>query len=410
MASVINDRRLRDYPRLVLVSTWGVLAANLLLHQGWLGGLARQIIGTDFVTLYASGWLWRADAGRLYDLAAQAAAQQSLIQPTPLTGVNPFISPPYVAWAYSALTALPLAPAFLLWTLLTLLCVLLCAEVAARWLTPAWLEVRGLSRAQMVVLIASSFAFVEGLQVGQNHGLTLLLVTGIVACSLSGRWLPAGLLAGLLLYKPQFVLGFLIVWLVWRCYRALAAFAMVAAVWVGGTLLAYGVEPYWAYLAAGDQILRLPSTPGFPAFLLVTPYGFLATLLPDSAYPFLRVLAPAGMAAAALALAWLAFRVHQSPSAERRPLLALAVLFPLLATPYALLHDMVIALPVLLLLAANGRGSKAMLGLAIGLYVGALALPALSYVLGVALGALLPVALLVACLHSRTGAPADAAA
>ncbi|MBO9362349.1 MAG: hypothetical protein J7452_09125, partial [Thermoflexus sp.] len=60
------------------------------------------------------------------------------------------------------------------------------------------------------VLLLSFFPFVAGWRVGQNHGLTLWLATWLLISSQTGRPALAGLIAGLMLYKPQFVIGFLI--------------------------------------------------------------------------------------------------------------------------------------------------------------------------------------------------------
>src|SRR4030065_2496834 len=116
---IINAKRLRDYPRLMFITVWTILALNLLFRHGWLGAL-NQIIGSDFITLYAAGLAYRTDLAHLFDFTSQALPPQSLIHPTELLGVNPFISPPYVAMVYSLFTYIPLPIALILWTLLLL--------------------------------------------------------------------------------------------------------------------------------------------------------------------------------------------------------------------------------------------------------------------------------------------------
>ena len=219
---LINERRLRVYPRLVLLAVCVVQVFNVIFRQGWRGGLG-QIIGIDFIILYASGSLYRTDIVHLYDFPTQMAVERWLIRPTVLPGSGPFINPPFVALGYSVFTHLPLVWAFLLWSVLTLLFLFLAADLSVRYLTPPWLVRAGLTRSRLIIVLLSFLPFFEGFQAGQNHGLTLLLATGITVASLSGRWYLAGLSAGFLLYKPQFVLGFLIVWLIWREYKALAS-------------------------------------------------------------------------------------------------------------------------------------------------------------------------------------------
>src|SRR5262245_49182069 len=220
---ILERERLVGYARLVVACFTLVVLANGLLGEGWMGGLG-QFIGVDFVTLYAAGWLYRFDPGHLYDFEAQGALQAALVR-AKLAGTNPTISPPWVAQAYSALTPLPLVFAFALWTALTLLCVAIAVEWGLRRLAPEELTRAGLTRSQAAVIVLSTLPFVEGLQVGQNHGLTLLLATGAAAATLAGRFGLAGALAGCLLYKPHFALGFLIVWCAWRRADAVAAFS-----------------------------------------------------------------------------------------------------------------------------------------------------------------------------------------
>jgi len=402
VARIINERRLRNYPRLILLSVWIVLLVNLTLHRGWLGGVSGQVIGSDFITLYAAGWLYRADIGCLYDFEAQESVQQALILPTALPGLNPYISPPYVAGAYSIFTHLPLAVAFVAWTLLTLLFIALAAWLSVRFLAPLWLAQAGLTGRQALVILASSLPFVEGWQVGQNHSLTLLLMTGMTVSTLFGHWYLAGVLAGLLLYKPQFVLGFLILWLVWRKPQAWLGFLSVAVPWAGIVVLSHGLTPYLDYLAISDQLLQLPYAPGFPAFLMVTPYGLLSTALPQAASPIIQFLCSVWTLLAAMGLVWYAYRSRQVPLAERRAALALALLYPLVATPYALLHDLLILFLVLLLMSARRSFSDRLLYVSIAVYLGVLFLPLLTSPSRIALVALIPLCLLGILLSNAT--------
>jgi hypothetical protein len=55
---IINAKRLRDYPRLMLFTVWIILGLNILLHQGWKGGFG-QIIGGDFIMFYSTGLIYR---------------------------------------------------------------------------------------------------------------------------------------------------------------------------------------------------------------------------------------------------------------------------------------------------------------------------------------------------------------
>jgi len=110
-----------------------------------------------------------------------------------------------------------------------------------------------------------------------------------------------------------------------------------------------GIDPFLAYVRVSADLMKIPYVEGFPAFLLLTPYGLLTTTLPQSAWPLITQ-ATTGLALiAALALAAYAVRLRRRPAEDRAPAIVLACFFPLLAAPYALLHDLVIVVPAFLL-------------------------------------------------------------
>jgi hypothetical protein len=195
-------------------------------------------------------------------------------------------------------------------------------------------------------------------------------------------------------------LGFLIVWLIWREYKALCIFIAVAVAWAGVVVVTHGFDPYLAYLGTLDQILWLPYNEGWPAYLMTTPYGFLVTLLPQNLLPailwFTRFLA----IAASIGLAWFAYRCRSVSCSNRQPALIFALLYPFLATPYVLLHDLLILVPVFLLLSTDLKVTGRLLYAAIFTYFGALILLLLGQKFNLALFVLIPAQLLV--LNLRT--------
>jgi hypothetical protein len=73
----------------------------------------------------------------------------------------------------------------------------------------------------------------------------------------------------------------------------------------------------------------------------------------------------------------------------------MTMLFPLFFTPYALLHDVLLVCPILLLLSINHQGDKRLLLLAIGIYVAMLVLPLLGFAIKVALVGVIPILLFI---------------
>jgi hypothetical protein len=349
---------------------------------------AGGIISFDFLTLYSAGLIYWQDIDHLYNLAVQAQVEQAVFAPTPMgDGVNVFSSPPHVALAYSIFNLLPYGWAFLLVTLLSILAVVAAITWIDRDLISPALRAAGLTRFQMLVLAFSFFPNLFGLFLGQNQAFSLLLVTGIVILSLREKWWLAGTLAGLLSYKPHFVIGFLILWLAWRKWKAWIAFGVTAGFWAGGVILMHGLGPYWDYLRAIEGLVKLPY--GIGRYLETTLFALAATSLPEEALPVLLRLLQGAAVAASLGLAWLAHRARREPAQEKLLVYALAVLYPFLAFPHTLQYDLTLLI-LALALWAYSRPSQKVLHWAAGVYLGSFLLLAITIPSGVALLALLP--------------------
>lgn len=343
----LNEKRLRDYPRLMLFTTWLILAINLILHQGWIGAFG-QMIGGDFIMFYSTGLIFRANPNLLFDFDAQTSIQQALVKPTILTGYNPFMNPPYMAPFYSLWTFLSLHWSIMLWSFLAIISVF----ISAKWLHKLLQAERPadkLSYGQLVIIFLSFFPFIEGLLSGQNHWMTLLLISGIVFSMFKEKWYLAGILAGLLIYKPQFILGFIIIWLIWKNFKSLLSFGLVAASWVGVFILFNGLDLFRIYLQQTKIFMALPYIAGFPKYLLVTFYGFVTSIFPQDIQSMLTLLSNLLFIISSIGLVWLAFYLRKGSIVERIPAIVAALILPLLATPYALLHDLIILIPAFVL-------------------------------------------------------------
>lgn len=389
--SFFNEKRLRDYPRIFFITMWTILLLSLVLHQGWLNAF-DQVIGSDFVTLYAAGLIHRTNLPDLYNFATQAETQQTLIEPTTLPGLNPYISPPYVAAAYSLFTYLPLPTSLFIWSLLSIAFTL----GAARFLVRKFPELmdKHIEFWQLVIIILSFFPFIEGFQAGQNHALMLLLVTLMIVFMLSEHWFLAGIMAGMMIYKPQMIIGLLVIWLIWRKFKAVAGFALVSVIGIGIYVIFYGTAPIMDYLSISKDLVLLPYIPGFPGYLLLTIYGLFATILPFSMLNFTQTASTLISIMLLVGCCWLAFRLRNKPIIERTPAVFLAVLLPMLATPYVLLHDSLVLIP-LFILWARYRQSLPLLYTIIGTYLGGLLLTLFSTVSKIALVSLMTIGLVI---------------
>ena len=377
----LNARRLRDYPRLMLLTSIGILLINLLLHQGWIAAFG-QVIGGDFVMFYATGSLYRTDPASIYDYEQQYRLQQSLVEPTNLSGLNPFMNPPYTAMLYSLFIYLPLTWSFIVWTCLSIIFSVISMRLIAP-LVSNRLRQAGLSNIQYLVLLFSFFPFIEGLLAGQNHALTLMLLTAVLVSMHKERWLLSGVLAGTLIYKPQLVLGLLIVWIVWKNFKALFGFGIVVVLWAGSYALMHGIEPFLEYLQVSRFFMSLPYIEGFPGYIIITLYGLLTSIFPESAAQRLQLISQLIFILASALVAWFAWRQRQSSPAHKMPVLLLSLVLPLAFSPYVQLHDLLLIAPIFIFWAGCDHSSR-VLNSAVLAYAGAFLLTFLAAITGIA--------------------------
>ena len=95
--------------------------------------------------------------------------------------------------------------------------------------------------------------------------------------------------------------------------------------------------------------MSLPYIAGFPNYLLVTIYGLLTSVFPAQAQPILSIISEVFLVLAGAGVAWLAYRSRKGSLTEKIPAMMAALILPLFATPYALLHDLVILVPLYVL-------------------------------------------------------------
>jgi hypothetical protein len=397
MKSFINQQRLRNYPLIILSTMIATLALNLLFHEGWYGA-AGQIIGGDFLAQYGGGLLYRLHPGLLYDYEAQFDTQQHIVKPTSLWGVNVYTYPPYVALIHSFSTYLPYLPSLIFRTFLTITCTFMASFFIYRFLIPPHIHNSGLTLTQIMVLTVSFMPFVVGLQMGQNHGLTLILITGILSAIRYEKWSLAGILCGFLLYKPQFILGFMVLFLFWGQFKAIAMTAFIALAWNAVVWLQNGIGIFMQYFQVTPQLLQLPYMEGAGGEMQVTPYGLLLSLLPQTSWIIIVNAYKIWLPSLLLLLSFFAYQYRKKPMTERIPVLILAALFGLVASPHSLVHELVILAPVFALCAWISK-SKALLYLIICVYFGVLLLIPFSYQLGIALLAVIPLGFFLGILY-----------
>jgi hypothetical protein len=186
----LTAARIKSYSRLLLVLTILAVAGWIALSDGLVDRNGKPI-GTDFSNVYAAGVLTlQGKAADAYDPPLQHAMERAVFdgRDVPFFGWH---YPPFF-FAIAAITAaLPYAGGLALWVVSSLLAYL----VAMRAILP---------RPETLLVAAAFPAVFVNIGHGQNAFFTAALLGGALLLMERGWPWMAGVLIGLLAYKPQF--------------------------------------------------------------------------------------------------------------------------------------------------------------------------------------------------------------
>ncbi|HEX7789146.1 MAG TPA: glycosyltransferase family 87 protein [Afipia sp.] len=317
----LTPERIRGYALIVL----GLSLAGLI---GWVALSDHMIdrkgkpLGTDFSNVYAAGVLTLSGrAPDAYDPPLQHAAEKAVFggRDVPFYGWH---YPPFFLMPAALLALLPYALALLCW-----LAVSLPAFIAA---------IHAIVPRRETLLAAAAFpAVFVNVGHGQNGFFTAALLGGCLIL-LDRRPALAGVLLGLLAYKPQFgVLIPLVLLVTGRWTTILSAAATVAALVVTTTVL-FGMDVWHAFAESATFTRTVVLETGGTGWEKI-----------QSLFSAVRMwgggidLAYAAQGALALTLAATMVWLWRSKAAFELKAAALAIA-SLLATPYVLDYDLVV--------------------------------------------------------------------
>ncbi len=305
--------------------------------------LARNEIPNDFGQFYvASELLANGDLGSIYDVERfrQEIEESPAFNGKDLsdldTLVRPFGYPPVFLQAFRPLTLLPVATAHLIYLLLGT-----GLAAAGLWsLRPGFVPLSALI----------TFPVLLTVDLGQNGLYTIAVLAAAAVFMLRGRNGIAGIVLGLLVFKPQWLLAVALpLLLLGRNGRRVVVSAVTTA---GGLVaLSWLASPAaWATYLPNALALARTEDPVID-LLRVGAFDLAATF--TSARTGLALF---GIAVAAGALAW--FRNNRTERGERAGL-ALALLIGIWISPWTLLYDWApVAVPFTLLSSVPSRDNR----------------------------------------------------
>jgi alpha-1,2-mannosyltransferase len=356
MRGLINSLRSGDWltrERMRLVAFAVLLASVIGLvvliakSDGYLDWRGHPI-GTDFANVYAAGtYVLEGRADTPFDPALHHARQKEIFGAnTPFYGWH---YPPFFLFIAAALALLPYGLALAAWLAVTFLLYLVAirailvfraapagAPAGTQPLDPLWL------------LFAVAFpAVLVNAGHGQNGFLTAALIGGGLVM-LDRRPALAGILFGLLSYKPQFGLMIPLVLVVTGRWRTFGAAALTVAALALASTFAFGPQVWSAFLASTEF-----------SRVVVLEAGDTGWHKIQSVFSWVRMwggsvgLAYALHAAVVVALGVMLVRLWRSD--RPYPLKAGALIIAsVLSTPYALDYDMMTLAPAIAFLALDG--------------------------------------------------------
>jgi Glycosyltransferase family 87 len=317
-----------------------LLALSVLVFAGWIvvsdGLIDRtgQPIGTDFSNVYAAGSLtWQGRAADAYAPALQHAAEKAVFdgREVPFYGWH---YPPFFFAIAFLVAALPYAGGLALWLVASF-----AAYLAA---------IRAILPRRETLLVAAAFpAVLVNVGHGQNGFLTAALLGGALHWLDRRPWL-AGVLIGLLAYKPQFGVLIPVALLAGGRWRTIGAAALTVAALVGISFAMLGSGIWHAFADSMNFTQTVVLEQGGTGWQKIQSI-FSAVRALGANVP--TAYAAQGMLLALLAasLAWL---WHSDAAFELKA--AALALASLLATPYVLDYDFVVLAVAIAFFARHG--------------------------------------------------------
>ena len=247
----LTPERLRAYPAIVAILAAVVLAGLVATSEG-LVRADGQPVGTDFSNVYAAGRLvLDGRTAAPYDPALQHAAERAVFGGRDVAFYG-WHYPPMALLPAAALALLPYGLALVAWMAATLALYL----AVVRAIVP---------RPETLVVALGFPAVFVNLGHGQNGFLTAALLGGALLVLDRRPWL-AGLLIGLLAYKPQFGMLIPLVLAATGRWRTFAAATATVAASAALTLVLFGAGVWEAFATSTRFTLTVVLEAGATGF------------------------------------------------------------------------------------------------------------------------------------------------
>lgn len=329
----LTAQRIRAYCTILLTlavlgcGVWVALSSDAIDRNG-------KPLGTDFSNVYAAGTLvWQGKAADAYDPPLQHAAEIAMFggRDVPFYGWH---YPPFFLAIAALVATLPYLWGLALWQITTFIAYLV--------------TIRAILPRRETLLVATAFpAVFVNLGHGHNGFLTTALLAGALLLLDRRPWL-AGVLIGLIAYKPQFGVLIPLALLAGGHWRSIAGAALMVVALVVISTVMFGTGIWQAFAdstAFTREVVLEQGGTGWEKIQSI----FSATRMWGADLPL--AYAAQGLLAAGLAVSMIWLWRSSAAFALKASALAIA---SLLATPYVLDYDLMVLAIAIAYVASHG--------------------------------------------------------
>jgi hypothetical protein len=314
------------------VVVWLVWLGSLAIG-GWSRDAEGMLLCGDHIAFYtAARLIGDGRPGEIYNPEAVGEVQQEIT-----SGTWPYFmayrNPPFYALLYTPTARLPFPASALLWTAVGLgafAFAIWCLRPASPWRVIGW--------------SLAFYPFFTTVQFGQNTLLSLAIFAAVYRLLIGERLFAAGLVAGLLWYKPQLLLGLMVWWgLAPRRYGW--CWAGLGATGLGLAAISWSVIPE-ASRAFVETLEKNIAYGGENGWNKHSPRAFWALLLPGAGALVLWGLTLASAAAGLVAAVWVGRRAGMSVNV----MYPVAIFLTLWVSPHTLIYEWALLIPAAVVL------------------------------------------------------------
>jgi alpha-1,2-mannosyltransferase len=333
--------RARGYS-LILLGVYAIAVVGWIALSDGLIDRNGKPLGTDFSSFYAAGSLvLDGRAGDVYDIALHYAREQQIFGgATPYYG---WLYPPIFLLIATPLAFMPYPLALAIWQggsfafyLAAIAAILRQQRRDGGAIAHIWLPA------------AAAFpAVFINLGHGQNGFLTAALL-GAALVALPRRPILAGILFGLLAYKPQFAVIIPVALLASGQWRTILAAGATVIALAAATYVAFGPDLWWSFVASTETSRKLLLEQGDVGFEKLQSV-FAAVRMWGGGVTLGYIVQGAASVVAVCSVAWI-----WRSSTDRDLKAALLLVATLLASPHVLDYDLMILAPAIAFMVAAG--------------------------------------------------------